>query len=90
MLLRSQRLRHDVCQVVIGGNVGEFQLSSGVKVPAVVELHVDVFAPALPVSSCLDVLQCAIGIGADGERTSEFPNNVCVKLGKPLGFSSGF
>jgi len=35
-------------------------------------------------------LQCAIGIGADRERTSEFPNNVRVKLGKPLGFSCGF
>ena len=55
-----------------------------------VELHVDVLVPAFPVSSCLDVLQSAIGIGADGERTSEFPDNVCVKLGKPLGFSSSF
>ena len=90
MLLRSQRLRHDVCQIVVGGNVGEFQLSSSVKVSAMVELHVDVLVPAFPVSSCLDVLQCAIGIGADGERTSESPNNVHVKLGKPLGFSSGF
>jgi len=90
MLLRSQRLRHDVCQVVIGGNVGEFQLSSGVKVPAVVELHIDVLVPAFPVSSCLDVLQCAIGIGADWERTSAFPDNICEKLGKPVGFSNGF
>jgi len=90
MLLRSQHLRHDVCHVVVGGNVGEFQLLSGMKVPAVVELHIDVLVPAFPVSSCLDVLQCAIGISADGERTSEFPNNIRVKLGKPLGFSSGF
>jgi len=63
---------------------------SGVKVPAVVELHIDVLVPAFPVSSYLDVLQYTIGIGADRERTSEFPGNVCVKLGKPLGFSSGF
>jgi len=48
MLLRSLRLRHDVCQVVVGGNIGEFQFSSGVKVPAVVELHVDVLVPAFP------------------------------------------
>jgi len=86
MLLRSQHLRQNVCQVVIGGHVGEFQLSSGVKVPAVVELHVDVLVPAFPLSGCLDVLQCAIGIGADRERTSRFPDNVRLKLGKPLGF----
>jgi len=90
MLIRSQRLRHDVCQVVIGGNVGEFLLSSGVKVPVVVELHINVFVPALPISSCLDFLQCAIGISTDRERTSKFPNNVHVKLGKPLDFSSDF
>jgi len=90
MLLRSQHLRHDVYQVVVGGNVREFQLSSGVKVPAVVDLQFNVFVPALPVSSCLDVLQHAIGIGTDRERTSEFPNNVHVEFGKPLGFSSSF
>ena len=75
MLLRSQRLRHDVCKVVVGGNVGEFQLSSCVTVPSVVELHIDVLVPAFPVSSCLDILLCAIELGADGERTSEFPDN---------------
>jgi hypothetical protein len=90
MLLRSQRLRHDVCQVVVCGNVGEFQLSSGVKVPAVVELHIDVFVPALPVSSCLDVLQRAIGVGADGERGSEISDDILVELGKPLSFPNGF
>ena len=51
MLLRSQRFRHDVRQVVVGGDVGELQLSSGMKVPAVVELHIDVLVPAFPVSS---------------------------------------
>jgi len=89
MLLRSQCLHQDVCQVVIGGNVGEFQLSSGVKFPEVVELHINVLVPAFPISSYLDVLQCAIGIGTDGEKTSEFSDNICMKLGKPLGFSSG-
>jgi len=73
MLLRSQRLRHDVCQVVVGGNVGEFQLSSGVKTPAVVGLHINVLVPAFPVSSCLDVLQYAIRIGADGRGHPSFP-----------------
>jgi len=53
------------------------------------ELHINVFVPALPVSSCLDVLQRTIGIGANRE-TFEFPDNVRVKLGKPLGFSSVF
>jgi len=33
------------------------------------------------VSSWLDVIQYAIGISADKERTSEFPDNVCVELG---------
>jgi len=99
MLLRFQYLHYDICQVVIGRNVAEFQFSSGVKVPAVVELHIDVLVPAFPISSCLDDLQCTIGIGVDGERISisvdgerifEFPDDVRVKLGKPLGFSSGF
>jgi len=63
---------------------------SGIKVPAVVELHIDVLVSAFSIASCVDVLQYTIGIGADRERTSEFPDNVCVKLGKPLDFSSGF
>jgi hypothetical protein len=83
MLLRSQRLRHDVCQVVIGGDIGEFQLSSGVKVPAVVEVHIEVFVPALPVSSCLDVFQRAIGVRTDGARGSEIPVEILVEISKP-------
>ena len=89
MLLRSQHLYHDICQVV-GRNIGEFQFLTGVKVSAVVELHIDVLVPNFPVSSWLDVIQYVIGISADKERTSEFPDNVCVELGKPLGFSSSF
>jgi len=60
------------------------------KVPAVVELHINVLVPAFPISSCLDVLQYAIRISVDGERTSEIPNNIRVMIGKALGFLSGF